>query len=1007
MNVRKLIELLIVLCLMMGVGTLAEGNVLESVDSFDAESGSDVVVGDSKDTISGAPYAEAATNSETSSNEEDVDTIISVEAVDQEYDESTLDLDGEDDTGLDQEAALTAVDGNNAVQEDAGIEVPTELSEATQSTVADGTAISDIESITIEGETQFITQEASAQAAPLFEGIVQETIDLKSLYDAGDLTITGIDDVSYTGSEITLPISVTLFEEIVLEEGKDYSVTYSGRINCVEGGHTVTINGLSPYSGELGPFTFNILPVSLNAGGPVTVTDFIDSMVFTGDNITQDIVLKIGDTAITNDLYSNYDLEYYNNRNAGTATLIISPKIGESNRQKYQNFTGERRMTFLINPASMNDIIVEGITEKTYNGSYQTQESLVVSLNGNQLLTRTDYSVDYAYNLAAGTEAKVVLKGSKNLDYQSKEWFFTINPASLTGAKVTCSPKTYTYDGNEKTPRISVTPLNEDWPISSTNYIVSYSPDNINVGTVIVTITGKENYTDTATGSFSINKAVREVTGIYTGPVPAKEYDKNAKIPNDFVFNTSDFSFIGVESGDEVQVDIENGNITARYDGVDVGLHNIYITSALKSTSNNYVYRLGGSIISDNKGTITPKPLTIRPGINQNGTLVSQTKVYGTSDPSSYKAKVAGFIEDDAFSVTGKLSRESGENVGKYRITIGTVKTMGNYATDPILEEAYFEITPKSLSDTDVEISDISDQGYTGSAIEPALTLKYKTKMLGTKTLVKGIDYEVEWSDNVDPGTATANIIGKGNYCDTCIATFNIQKPNVSLLDSNIKITPIGNQKYTGSEIEPSVTITYTGEDGNAQTLIQGTDYDVLYDNNIEVGIATVTLVGKGNFTGQRSIFFTIFKEGSDSSGSSSGTGSGSSSGTGSSSSSGTVSSPAPAPAAVVAQEPVTINKTPASTKAKAKKGTVTVTWKKIKKSKKMKALLGQIKSIQVQYSTDPNFATDVVTKSVGKKKTKVILKGLQRKTQYYIRVRYVGSDGFSNWGAVKAVKTK
>ena len=105
--------------------------------------------------------------------------------------------------------------------------------------------------------------------------------------------------------------------------------------------------------------------------------------------------------------------------------------------------------------------------------------------------------------------------------------------------------------------------------------------------------------------------------------------------------------------------------------------------------------------------------------------------------------------------------------------------------------------------------------------------------------------------------------------------------------------------------------------------------------------------------------------------------------------------------------EPITIAKAPASVKVKAgKKGRVTVSWKKIKKTKKTKALLGQIKSIQVQYSTDPNFAANVVTKSVSKKKTKATL-SLQRKTQYYIRVRYVGSDGFSNWGTVKAVKTK
>ncbi len=107
-------------------------------------------------------------------------------------------------------------------------------------------------------------------------------------------------------------------------------------------------------------------------------------------------------------------------------------------------------------------------------------------------------------------------------------------------------------------------------------------------------------------------------------------------------------------------------------------------------------------------------------------------------------------------------------------------------------------------------------------------------------------------------------------------------------------------------------------------------------------------------------------------------------------------------------KEPITIKKTPTSVKAKAKKGKVTVSWKKIKKTKKTKALLKQIKGIQIQYSTDPKFEDKVATKikKVGKKKTKVTLK-LKRKTKYYIRVRYVGADGVSKWSKVKKVKTK
>ena len=115
------------------------------------------------------------------------------------------------------------------------------------------------------------------------------------------------------------------------------------------------------------------------------------------------------------------------------------------------------------------------------------------------------------------------------------------------------------------------------------------------------------------------------------------------------------------------------------------------------------------------------------------------------------------------------------------------------------------------------------------------------------------------------------------------------------------------------------------------------------------------------------------------------------------------VVSPAPAPSGPT----ITIPKVPASVKAKAKKSKVTVSWNKIKKTKKTKALLAQIKGIELQYSTDPTFAENVTTKTLGKKKTKVTLK-LQKKTVYYIRVRYTdGAGGVSNWSKVKKVKTK
>ncbi len=66
---------------------------------------------------------------------------------------------------------------------------------------------------------------------------------------------------------------------------------------------------------------------------------------------------------------------------------------------------------------------------------------------------------------------------------------------------------------------------------------------------------------------------------------------------------------------------------------------------------------------------------------------------------------------------------------------------------------------------------------------------------------------------------------------------------------------------YTGSEIEPSVTVT----DGNI-TLTLGTDYTVNYYNNVDVPAAgsnnppTIALTGTGNYTGEKMENFTITK---------------------------------------------------------------------------------------------------------------------------------------------------
>lgn len=106
--------------------------------------------------------------------------------------------------------------------------------------------------------------------------------------------------------------------------------------------------------------------------------------------------------------------------------------------------------------------------------------------------------------------------------------------------------------------------------------------------------------------------------------------------------------------------------------------------------------------------------------------------------------------------------------------------------------------------------------------------------------------------------------------------------------------------------------------------------------------------------------------------------------------------------------EKITITKKPTIKKPAAAKGKITVKWKHFKnKTKKGKKIWKPIKKVQVQCATDKGFSNIVKSTMVGKKKTKAVIKGLAKKTTYYVRVRYYDGTGYSAWSGVKKVKTK
>ena len=74
-----------------------------------------------------------------------------------------------------------------------------------------------------------------------------------------------------------------------------------------------------------------------------------------------------------------------------------------------------------------------------------------------------------------------------------------------------------------------------------------------------------------------------------------------------------------------------------------------------------------------------------------------------------------------------------------------------------------------------------------------------------------------------------------------------------SVRDIKDAVITVAEATYTGKALTPEVTVKYKGV-----TLKEGTDYSAAYQNNTEVGTATVTVTGMGAYTGEVTKNFTI-----------------------------------------------------------------------------------------------------------------------------------------------------
>ena len=201
----------------------------------------------------------------------------------------------------------------------------------------------------------------------------------------------------------------------------------------------------------------------------------------------------------------------------------------------------------------------------------------------------------------------------------------------------------------------------------------------------------------------------------------------------------------------------------------------------------------------------------------------------------------------DAATVTNVLARgNSVTNVAeilRLGVSPTTLEVNGTTATVQFVDVEL----PKDIALAHVTVDGL-ETVYTGSAIEPAV----QSVMFGDEALVEGTHYALAYSGNTNAGTATITIKGivAAGYGGTVTTNFTIAaKPLTGDM-----VAPIPDKIYTGSEFRPHPTVT----DPDRGVLEEGTDYVLAWTDNVNVGEATVTVKGRGNYGGEVPVAFTI-----------------------------------------------------------------------------------------------------------------------------------------------------
>lgn len=464
-------------------------------------------------------------------------------------------------------------------------------------------------------------------------------------------------------------------------------------------------------------------------------------------------------------------------------------------------------------------------------------------------------------------------KSSYVLNFTSADKAYNVD---YTGAEVTVAPKAITITG--------VTATDRAYDTTTTVAITG--------GTLVGVLDGDEvKATVPATGTVAsanagsnlavtlgeitldnANYTLTQPTGITVNITKAEITELDVTSVADVTVLTSE-----VDSIDAVKGKIPVAEATATFgDGLTEKVTITWTTGDTFAPNTDKTYTFTGTVGTDNLDGSKLTALTAKVIVTEKHpvdvTVTAPADVtYGTAvgDPAAEQADKGYGVEPNPdwkfeYEGTGDTTYARSETkptqAGTYVVYATLVSE--KYAGSGV--SASFKINPKDIASATVTLPEDFSATYTGKAFEPDVIVKD-----GETTLVKDTDYTLSYANNINAGTATVTVTGKGNYTGTnSTCTFEIAKASLAEKIPTIvgtaqvggvltaKLDGVAADQYTwtwyrdGAAIDGATAASYvvTSADSNKAITVKATALDKNYTGETETSEAVT--VAKQAITG-------------------------------------------------------------------------------------------------------------------------------------------------------------